>query len=693
MTRKSEESDGRPRRARLARAGLVLGEQIVPLLAGSVHYFRLERAAWEPALRALLDLGLSVVDTYIPWAVHERSPGRFDFGEEDERLDLLAFLELAQKLGLYACVRPGPHINAELTYFGIPERIIWDAECQARSAGGRPVVLPVPPLAFPVPSYASRRFIDEASTWLRAVGRQMAPLCYPDGPIVLCQVDNEGAMYFRDGVYDQDYHPDAIRGYRKFLKRKYGSPAELSLRFGQEQPSFELDPPRHFDAATSRELARHLTWAEAQEELLAASFERFGDALREAGMRVPFSHNFPIGEALTPLDPERVQRVVDLIGLDYYHTAAPSQRAEIARRTTELAVRCETENTPAFACELGAGFPPFFPALTERDNAFTVLTALGYGLRGYNLYMAVERDRWIGAPYDRFGARRPSADFWARLAQALRRLDFHHLTRRVPVHLVVPRSLRRMHRVLHAFGPLSAVMFQIAGGGAAEAQLEDELDLGAPFALNAEHFWRWFEAELERRRIPFAIVGGDGIAASIERASWTIVTCAGGLEQSIVKAIAQGLKAGRAVSIGPHLPQRDESLVPRELPSILRHAFTGRLPTFLDFDEARLSATIDQAIEILGLPTLAANPAELLATVHQDENGTPRALFAINPTDGALLARIDAHGASEAEDMLDGARFRANSYGFELPVPARTVRLLALQNHVARDQSGHSGTP
>ena len=22
--------------------------------------------------------------------------------------------------------RPGPHITAELTYFGIPERIIWD---------------------------------------------------------------------------------------------------------------------------------------------------------------------------------------------------------------------------------------------------------------------------------------------------------------------------------------------------------------------------------------------------------------------------------------------------------------------------------------------------------------------------------------------------------------------------------------
>lgn len=693
MTRKSEQLQGRPRRARLTRAGLLLGEETVPLLVGSVHYFRLERAAWEPALRALLALGLSVVDTYIPWAVHERSPGRFDFGEEDERLDLIEFLTLAHKLGLYACVRPGPHINAELTYFGIPERVIWDSECQARSAGGRPVVLPVPPLAFPVPSYASRRFIDEASTWLRAVGKLMSPLCYPDGPIVLCQVDNEGAMYFRDGVYDQDYHPDALRGFRKFLKRKYSSPAELSLALGENQTSFELDPPRHFDAVTSRELVRHLNWAEAQEELLASSFERFAEVLSEVGMRVPFSHNFPIGEAMTPLDPERVRRAVDMIGLDYYHTAQPGQRAEIARRTTELAVRSESEDTPAFACELGAGFPPFFPALTEKDNAFTALTALAYGLRGYNLYMAVERDRWIGAPYDRAGVARPSASFWARLAQALRRLEFHKLSRRVPVHLVVPRSLRRMHRVLHAFGPLSAVAFTIMGGGAADAQLEDELDLGAPFALNAEHFWRWFEAELERRRIPFAVVGGDGISSSIENASWTIVACAGGLEQSIVKAVAQGLKAGRAVSIGPHLPQRDESLVPRELPSILRHAFTGRLPTFLDFDEARLGATLDRAVEILGLPTLNATPNELLVTVHHDASGTARALFAINPMDHPLQARLDACGATVAEDLLDGARFHANPSGFELPVPARTVRLLELQGHAARDQPGNTGTP
>src|SRR4029453_12316433 len=116
---------------------------------------------------------------------------------------------------------------------------------------GKPVVLPVPPLAFPVPSYASRTFIKEASVWLRRVGELMAPLCWPSGPIVLCQVDNEGAMYFRDGVYDQDYHPDAIAHYREFLREKYENVEALREVLGDPGVTFfNVEPPRRLTATT-----------------------------------------------------------------------------------------------------------------------------------------------------------------------------------------------------------------------------------------------------------------------------------------------------------------------------------------------------------------------------------------------------------------------------------------------------------
>src|SRR5690606_29135790 len=219
----------------------------------------------------------------------------------------------------------------------------------------------------------------------------------------------------------------------------------------------------------------------------------------------------------------RVGKVVDLIGLDYYHAASPPQRAQIARRTSELATRSTQRNHPAFACELGAGFPPFFPPLSERDNEFTTLTALAYGLRGFNVYMAVDRDRWVGAPISREGVRRPSSKFWQDLLAALERTRFPELERRAEVCSVVPRSLRRLARVCHAFGPLSAALFQVLGGGAQEACLEDDFELGSALPIDAERFVRKLEHELDRARIPYAFVGADLLDWALDNARWTVL--------------------------------------------------------------------------------------------------------------------------------------------------------------------------
>jgi beta-galactosidase len=131
---------------------------------------------WRPALDELRKLGARFVDTYVPWSVHELARGVFDFGRKDPRLDIVHFLRLAGEVGLFAILRPGPHINAELTHFGIPERVVWDDACQARSAARGRVILPIPPLAFPVPSYSSAAFHAEAAKWLEAVARELAPV-------------------------------------------------------------------------------------------------------------------------------------------------------------------------------------------------------------------------------------------------------------------------------------------------------------------------------------------------------------------------------------------------------------------------------------------------------------------------------------------------------------------------------------
>ena len=665
----------------LVPAGIRLGDETVPLLAGSAHYWRLEPAAWRSALEGVKALGLRLLDTYVPWGVHERGTGDFDFGAHDPALDVRRFIELAGELGLYVIARPGPHINAELTCFGIPERVIWTKECQAVSAGGKPVALPVPPLAFPVPSYASEAFHTEARAWFEAVGRELAPLVWPKGPIVLLQIDNEGAMYFRDGVYDQDYHADAIAQYRSFLKDKYEDAETLRRVLGDAGATFfNVEPPRRFFANSPAELARHLDWAEFQEVLIASAFRRYRDRLEAAGLGgIPTSHNLPLSESATPLDPERVGEAVELMGLDYYHGASPPQRAEIARRTSELAVRSAAREHPPFACELGAGFPPFFAPLNEEDNAFTAITALAYGLRGFNVYMAVERDRWIGAPVDPKGRLRPSAEPWRKLCAALTRVRFWELTRHAPVHVLVPRSLRRLARVMHAFGPLSAAGFQVLGGGAEEACFEDDLGLGTSPAVEADAFLGALEQALERAHVPYTFSSGDVARYTFRHASWTIVACSRALEADLVRRIARARERGRAITLGPHAPVYDANFQP--LPSEVSADLgpPGPVPGLLPFDEAAIANAVAHARDTLGLDTLPVEPNDLRVTLHRDNRGTPRVLFVINATERETTGRVTAAGAYEAEDLLDGSIFRASVGALTLELPPRTARMLLLR--------------
>lgn len=664
----------------LVPQGLQLGREVLPLLSGAVHYFRLEPEAWRSALEGVKRLGLGMVETYVPWGVHEVARGEFDFGRIQPRLDVARFVRLAGELGLKVFARPGPHINAELTYFGIPERVIWTKECQALSAGGKPVVLPMPPQSFPVPSFASEAFQAETEVWFQAVGRELAPLVFPSGPIVMVQIDNEGAMYFRDGVYDQDYHPDALGLYREFLKDKYGSVERLREVLGEPGATFfNAEPPRRLSASTSRDLARHLDWAEFQELLIARAFERYRRGLERAGLGgVPTCHNFPISESATPLDPERVGEAVDLVSLDYYHGASPPQRDEIARRTSELAVRSAAREQPPFACELGAGFPPFFPPLSPDDNLFTALTALAYGLRGFNLYMAVERDRWIGAPIDRHGRLRPFAAVFQKLTSALERVKFWELERRVPVHIVVPRSLRRLSRVLHAFGPLSAAAFQVVGGGAEDACLEDDLGLGGPRAIETARYVRELERVLDAAHVPYAFSGGDVARHSLKNAAWTIVVSSGALEPSLVRRVARSREKGRAVTLGPYAPLHDASFRPLEEPLSLWFDGAAPVPALLEFDPETMAAAVARARERLSLETISVEPSDIRVTVHHDRNGIPRVLFVINATRDAKLARVASRGASAATDLFDGRTFRASFGAFELPVPSHGVCMLEL---------------
>ncbi|MBX3182762.1 MAG: beta-galactosidase [Polyangiaceae bacterium] len=673
-----------PPRVRLTRSGLVLGPgdnprlprpegSLVPLIAGSVHYFRMAPETWAPALQAIRTLGCHLVDVYIPWSVHELRRGQLDFGRVDPRLDLARFLRLAEEIGLFAIARPGPHINAELTYFGIPKRVIWDTDCQARSPSGEPVALPMLPLSFPVPSYASQAFREEAREWLRAVTPELSPLCWPSGPVVMVQVDNEASFYFRDGVYDQDYHPDAVAAYREHLRREYGSDEALRRAHLDEALSLStLTPPTALTAEHCDELTPHVDWARFQEELLGSAVGGFAALLREAGLPgVPLSHNLPPADLATPLDPARLLQEIDLVGADYYHHATPEQLRAIAYRTSALAALTDERQLPCFAAELGVGFPPFAPPLRPRDNAFAALSALAYGLRAFNLYMAVDRDRWIGALFTQEGDPRPEASFWRRLIDALSRLRFRELERRVEVSIVVPRSFRRLARVLHAFGPVSQTLLQLTGRGIDQAVLEGGVDRAGSSIVAASELIDQLWDALEARGVATELISDEQLDRALERSRWVVVVCSGALEPALAERARAAYASGKAVSVGPFLPTRDERMrgAAHPIPS------GGVVPWQLS--SARVAEQVTELTEALSL-TRAPIDAPLRLTLHSDQAGVPRVAFVINPSHEAARGVLRPGSAVAAKDALDGAPIEVSSGEIALTVPASSVRVVEL---------------
>jgi len=662
-------------RPRLTREGVLLGSELVPLLSGSAHYFRLEPDSWRPCLEAMREMGCTVVDVYVPWSVHELPNGELDFGQHNPALDVARFLRIAEELGLYALVRPGPHINGELSGFGLPQRVLWDHECQARSAAGEAVILPMPPLAFPVPSYASRKLLQEACEWLRRVADVLGPLTWPDGPVVLAQVDNEGALYFRDGVYEQDYHPDSIAQYRRHLEARYKSPSRLGEAYAVTADSFDISPPERFDAKDHHGLLRHLDWAEYQEQLLADAFGTFRAAMSRSGLeRAPTCHNLPMGESATPLDPTRLGKVVECLGMDYYHVAADSSSDIILKRTSEITTRADAFDYPAFAVELAAGFPPFFPPLTEHDNRFAALSCLAAGIRGYNLYMAVERDRWIGAPIDRFGGLRPMFDFWQRLNAAVVRTRLYELTRAADVCVVVPRSLHRLERLLHAFGPISAAAFDIMGLGAFDACYEQGPFAGALF--EAESFLRKLLSELGALGIAYRVTGNDAAQSALGASRFGFVVSAGGLEPELWNTLKDVASGGGDLRFGPRLP----TTTPSGLETLSSLPATSA--QFKALSEQDLPGELASLADRHAAFRLRTEPG-LRTSLFRDRNGVARVLFVTNITRAPLLARFAVpfleSARGEAVDALDGDVFRARFGALEVPLSPQGVRMLELQ--------------
>ncbi|KAJ4889184.1 Beta-galactosidase 13 [Raphanus sativus] len=154
------------------------------LYSGSIHYPRSTPDMWPKIIKRAKQGGLNTIQTYVFWNVHEPVQGKFNFSG---RADLVKFIKLVEKNGMYVTLRPGPFIQAEWNHGGLP---YWLRE--------------IPGIFFRTDN---KPFKEHTERYVKVILDKLKEeklFASQGGPIILGQIENEYSAveraYKEDGV-------------------------------------------------------------------------------------------------------------------------------------------------------------------------------------------------------------------------------------------------------------------------------------------------------------------------------------------------------------------------------------------------------------------------------------------------------------------------------------------------------------
>nr|WMP40581.1 beta-galactosidase [synthetic construct] len=150
-------------------------------VSGSMHYSRVPPEYWKDRLLKMRAAGLNVVQGYVPWNVHELSPGEFFW---EGASDLGQFLSLAQESNLSVLLRIGPYICGEWEFGGFPAWLLTED----------------PNMTLRTSNTSYLKWVDK---WYTELLNKIKPYMYNNGgPVLMVQIENEYGSYFAcDQVY------------------------------------------------------------------------------------------------------------------------------------------------------------------------------------------------------------------------------------------------------------------------------------------------------------------------------------------------------------------------------------------------------------------------------------------------------------------------------------------------------------
>ncbi len=677
----------------ITETALLVDGQEVPVYSGTVHYWRLERERWPAILDQVVALGFKMIETYIPWSVHEIKPGVFDWGHpesdmssegcHDDRKDLEGFMSLCEERGIWLIVRPGPLINAELTDFGFPEWVLLDPDAQAHTAVGSLHLDAAynlhPPRPFPVPSYASELFYEYVGRWYDQVCPKIIRHLAPNGCVVAVQSDNETCYLFHDQTYATDYSPASLALYRSRLRDKYGDIQALNSAYRTSYSAFEqVEPPRDCEIEERADLPRHLDWAEYKEYQIIYAVSRCAKMLRDRGIDgVPVFHDVAYQQR-TPLDLAKMEAdpYIDWVGINCYRNKEDFTGAVRLARYLTGSVQLP------FVPELGCGIWSHHPATPEPvDHEIITLGMLMHGLRAFNLYMLVERERWQGSPVTRHGALRPDrADFYVRLNTFLQRHHFWRFKRDCQVlvlrnydlgrYAAITQTLSYAHTDLLGLPPELFTVEPDLGlrwDALAESQAEMATLANSFPGHHAPGTWMGtLLTSLSARSLDYDIADTHVDIDRLGKYSALFLNATDFMDLEDQQKILEAISAGSTVVVGPGIPYTDPTM---QRPGILDRYLTapgqaqigrGRL---IWAEQTNLPEVLSQ---VAPPPEYSCNDPSIALTVWRD--GSQTLLFSANPTPHSRAVTLTFNGSRTlrsvwgSEQVLSGE----NSIDFAL---------------------------
>ena len=149
------------------------------IYSGCIHYFRVPEQLWEDRLAKLKAAGLNTVETYVAWNMHEPKKGEYNFSGP---ADIVKFIKIAQKLGLYVILRPGPYICAEWDLGGLPGWMLADKNVVLRCM--------------------NKAYLSYVKEWFEVLFDKVRDLQITrGGNVIAMQIENEYGSYGNDKEY------------------------------------------------------------------------------------------------------------------------------------------------------------------------------------------------------------------------------------------------------------------------------------------------------------------------------------------------------------------------------------------------------------------------------------------------------------------------------------------------------------